>query len=67
MLRRLDGSRDRAALLDELTALVQRGSLQIRHPQTGELITSGPLLAGALNRVVEECLAFLAGMALLVE
>jgi hypothetical protein len=67
MLRRLDGSRDRAALLDELTGLVRRGSLQIRHPQTGELITSGPLLASALNKVLEECLALLAGMALLVD
>jgi methyltransferase-like protein len=61
----LDGTRDRAALLQCLIGLVENGTLTLQ--ERGNPITNRLLLEKALATAAEQTLASLAGSALLVE
>jgi methyltransferase-like protein len=63
LVLRLDGRHDRAALVDTLSDLADRG--QLRLPQS-ETPPTGPALLALLESVVEDNLRALAGMALLI-
>ncbi len=60
----LDGTRDRAALLNCLTKLVEDGTLIVR--ENGDRLKNAEQIQDALAKALEQALAKLAGAALLV-
>jgi hypothetical protein len=63
VLRHLDGTRDRAALADVLTALVREGALTVQ--EGGQVVEDGQKLTSRLGQALDEQLPKLARNALL--
>jgi methyltransferase-like protein/2-polyprenyl-3-methyl-5-hydroxy-6-metoxy-1,4-benzoquinol methylase len=64
VLKRLDGTRDRAALLQELRALFESGEFTIE--QSGRAVRDPTVLEGLIRSELEPTLRRLAGLALLM-
>ncbi len=64
VLRLLDGTRDRDALIAAMTKMVRQGVLHVQHE--GRQLTEGPILAGILRAGLEENLPQFARAGLIV-
>jgi methyltransferase-like protein/SAM-dependent methyltransferase len=66
VLRYLDGTRDRSALIDVLAELVAKGTLTLQQEEDGQLLQGEAIIRAALAPVLECSLQRLAGNALLL-
>ena len=64
LLPLLDGTRDRAALMDCVASLFERGELTLRHD--GKPVTDAAMLRPRLKTIVDGVLAALTELALLI-